>query len=363
MSRFYAGYGLDAAAMGEAVALERTLPTWPLLDGPTYQYGVQLFWSADTARGREIFDDIERGAEARNDPRTVGWARWFLGFLEWRAGNWEAAERLIADALDLMAQFDELAPPAEFPAAVVAAHRGQVDAARARSLGALGRGESAGIRIAESGHSWVLGFLQLSLGQPDLALPHLRRSYEIRNDFMLEPAQRLELGDLLEALIAVDALDEADGVIEVWRPRAAAVDRAWALAILHRGTALLRAARGDLDGAFGDFERALAEHARGPDPFHHARTLLALGRTRRRARHRAAARSTLDEARTGFERLGAPLWVDQTRAELARIGGRDPARATSPRPSGASPNSSPRAIPTARWRRPSSSPCTRWRPR
>jgi len=207
---------------------------------------------------------------------------------------------------------------------VVEAHRGQVDAARARSLGALGRGESAGIRIAESGHSRVLGFLQLSLGQPDLALPHLRRSYEIRNDFMLEPAQRLELGDLLEALIAMDALDEADGVIEVWRPRAAAVDRAWALAILHRGTALLRAARGDLDGAFGDFERALAEHARGPDPFHHARTLLALGRTHRRARHRAAARSTLDEARTGFERLGAPLWAEQTRAELARIGGRVP---------------------------------------
>ena len=324
VTRFYAGYGLDVAAMDEAVALERTLPSWPLRDGPTYQYGLQLFWSADTQRGRDILDDMARGAETRNDPLTGAWARWFLGFLEWRAGRWERADRLVADALDVMAQFEELAPPAEFPASVIAAHRGQVDAARARSVAAIGRGEAAGIRIAESGHSWVLGFLELSLGQPGLAVPHLQRSYEIRNDFMLEPAQRLELGDLLEALIAVGKLDAAAGIIDVWRPRAAAVDRAWMLAILHRGHGLLQAARGDVDSAFTDFERALAEHARSPDPFHRARTLLAVGRTRRRAGHAKAARSTLDDALVGFERLGSPLWADQTRAELARIGGRGP---------------------------------------
>jgi len=142
---------------------------------------------------------------------------------------------------------------------------------------------------------------------------------------MLEPAQRLELGDLLEALIAVGELDEADDVLTTWQERAAALDRAWALAILARSRGLLFAACGDLQGAFASFERALAEHDRSTDPFQRARTLLALGRTQRRAKRRRAARTALEEALTAFERLGAPLWSEQARAELARIGGRAPA--------------------------------------
>jgi len=55
---------------------------------------------------------------------------------------------------------------------------------------------------------------------------HLKRSYEIRNAFMLEPAQRLELGDLLEALIAVGELDKADEGLATWQERADALDRA-----------------------------------------------------------------------------------------------------------------------------------------
>ena len=54
--------------------------------------------------------------------------------------------------------------------------------------------------------------------------------------------------------------------------------------------------------------------------------LLALGRTQRRAKKRAAARATLEDARSRFEALGAPLWAAQARDELARIGGRAPSR-------------------------------------
>jgi DNA-binding CsgD family transcriptional regulator len=89
---------------------------------------------------------------------------------------------------------------------------------------------------------------------------------------------------------------------------------------------VVAAARGDLDGAFATFEEALAEHARTRDPFQHSRTLLALGTTQRRAKRRGAARTTLEQALAGFEQLGAPLWAEKTRAELARIGGRAPAR-------------------------------------
>jgi DNA-binding NarL/FixJ family response regulator len=58
------------------------------------------------------------------------------------------------------------------------------------------------------------------------------------------------------------------------------------------------------------------------DPLELARTLLSLGRVRRQAQHKRAARETLERALEIFEQLGARPWVDRTRSELRRIGGR-----------------------------------------
>ena len=66
----------------------------------------------------------------------------------------------------------------------------------------------------------------------------------------------------------------------------------------------------------------MSEHERVPMPFERARTLLALGSTRRRAKRRRAARESLDEALAIFEELGARLSSEKAREELARIGGR-----------------------------------------
>jgi DNA-binding CsgD family transcriptional regulator len=326
LMHFNTGRGLPVAEMEEALLLERSLADWPLHDGPTWVYGWQLCWLADVVRARELFQDVLTVVKARNDAAAEAEALWYLSLLEARSANWDEADRYSADSLDLWRQLGRLIPHHEFPAAVTAAHRGRIDDARARSQRALARAVAEGISIGQSGHSWVLGFVELSTGDVASALTHLRRSYEIRNAFMLEPAQRVELGDLLEALIASGELDEAEEILVTWEARANALDRAWALAILARCRGLLLAARGDHETAFASFARALTEHARSTDPFHHARTLLALGRTQRRAKKRGAARATLEDALARFETLGAPLWADQTRAELARIGGRAPSR-------------------------------------
>jgi DNA-binding CsgD family transcriptional regulator len=326
LMHFNAGRGIPTVEMAEALSLERSLADWPLDDGPTWVHGWQLWWSADVDRARDLFQEVLSAVKARNDAAGEAAALWSLALLESRAANWEEADRYATDSLDLWTQLGRVIPPYEFPAAIIAAHRGRIDDARARSQRAVARAEAEGIGIGQSGHSWVLGFVELSAGDAAGALPYLRRSYELRNAFMLEPAQRLELGDLLEALIAVGELDESDAILTTWEARAGALDRAWALAILARCRALLLAARGDLEDAFVSFERALSEHARSADPFHHARTLLAFGRTQRRAKKRGAARTTLEDALARFEQLGAPLWAEQTRAELARIGGRAPSR-------------------------------------
>jgi DNA-binding CsgD family transcriptional regulator len=323
---FNAGRGIPEAEMDEALRLERTLAGWPLEEGPTAVFGHQLCWSAEVGRARRLFHEAHDAVRARSDPRWESTALWYLGLVEWRAGNWTDAARYAAGALELDTQLGVVTLPSEYPTAIIDAHSGRVDAARTRALAAVARAEEERMSIAESGFSWVLGFVELSLGNPATALTHLRRTTERRRAFVLEPGMHLGVGDLLEALIANGELDEADDVLAADEGRATALDRAWALAILARCRGLLFAARGNFEGAFLAFERALAEHARTTDPFHHARTLLALGRTQRRAKRRGAARATLEDAQARFEALGAPLWAAQTRAELARIGGRAPSR-------------------------------------
>ena len=74
--------------------------------------------------------------------------------------------------------------------------------------------------------------------------------------------------------------------------------------------------------AVDQLEAARDEAALVGQPFELARTLLGLGVVRRRARQKRQARETLQEALAIFEELGAELWAEQARTELARIGGR-----------------------------------------
>jgi DNA-binding NarL/FixJ family response regulator len=73
---------------------------------------------------------------------------------------------------------------------------------------------------------------------------------------------------------------------------------------------------------------ALRALPRAPAPFRRGRDLLVLGRLLRQTRRRSDARAALEQAKATFTDLGAPLWVERTEEELARLGGRTPAGAT-----------------------------------
>ena len=70
-------------------------------------------------------------------------------------------------------------------------------------------------------------------------------------------------------------------------------------------------------------------NARSPSrarlPLERGRTLLCLGTVRRQAQQKKAAREALEQALAIFDELGARLWAEKARAELARISGRAPA--------------------------------------
>ena len=170
----------------------------------------------------------------------------------------------------------------------------------------------------------ISGFLELSVGDFEAAEAELG---PLRRDLAAagfgEPAViafRFHQNEI-EALVGLGRLDEAAELVEELEERGRRLDRPWALAMAGRGRALLCNARGDLQGALAAADEAVHTHARLAEPFELARTLLALGIVQRRLRRNRAARETLQSAFDRFEALGAPLWADRARAELARIGG------------------------------------------
>jgi hypothetical protein len=59
-------------------------------------------------------------------------------------------------------------------------------------------------------------------------------------------------------------------------------------------------------------------------PFEVVRTLLVAGAIERRRRRKRAAREFLERAAADFDDLGARLWAERARTELARVSGRRP---------------------------------------
>ena len=85
---------------------------------------------------------------------------------------------------------------------------------------------------------------------------------------------------------------------------------------------MLCAAEGDLAAASAAFDGALLQLVGTPFGFERGRTLLCQGMARRQASQKKAARQALEQALAIFDEVGAQLWGEKARAELARIGGR-----------------------------------------
>lgn len=151
----------------------------------------------------------------------------------------------------------------------------------------------------------------------------LWRAWElVRETGLGDPGLALFVPDAAEVLIRLGHLEEAEPMIAWLEERGRTLDRPRALATGARCRATWLATTGDLDGALASFNQAAKEHERLTDHFELARTLLALGAVRRRAKHKRPARVALEEALGIFERLGAVPWAERTRAELVTIGGR-----------------------------------------
>jgi DNA-binding CsgD family transcriptional regulator len=245
----------------------------------------------------------------------------YLSAVERLAGRYERARQAAREAM-LVGGGQPLVG-ALYDAAAADAYLGRVEEARGAALQAARLSKDTGEGLFWINTSAVLGFIELSLGNVAAATKILQP--------LLAPAKATGCNDpgifeivpnAAHALLELGEYDAARPLIEELEERGRALDSAFCLSQAARLYGLLAAAEGETEAAFDHFQVALREHERLPVPFEHARTLLALGATLRRARRKAEARETLGQALAIFEELGARLWAERTREELARISGR-----------------------------------------
>ncbi len=249
-----------------------------------------------------------------------------LAQLECWSGNWPLASRYAEQSSELAEQFGQsyFGPPAM--CALIDAHLGNVERARATVAARL---EAVEDPATVPLYLRALGFLELSLGDTAAAARHLSRAVEITEGFGIrEPGVFRIHADLIEALIGTGELDRAEAVLGDLQARADASRIPWSLATGARCRGLLLSAHGELGAAEDSLEDALTEHERSPMPLERGRTLLALGLLQRRRNERRSAHESLEQARTIFEDLGAPLWAARAQRELRPLGGRPTSRLT-----------------------------------
>jgi DNA-binding CsgD family transcriptional regulator len=288
-------------------------------------------WVGDYNTSRTDLQALVTYLEERGDESGMPVALYRLSEIECFAGNWTASERYAALACEAAEETHQSAvrPFTLYAKALIEAHLGRVDSARAAAREGMALAETVSTTPGLALNGSALAFLELSVG--DAAEAH--RVAGPLTDLVEampahEPAVFRFIAEEIEALIRLGDLERAVTLLDRFEARGRKVGRTWALAAAGRCRALLLAARGDLSAAKEALEGAMDEHDRLSEPFELGRTLLVRGVIQRRAKEKRAARESLGRALYIFDRLGAAVWSNRARGELERTGPRpsqDPA--------------------------------------
>ena len=333
MVSFLNGDGIAHERLARALELEDRGHRRPIFTSPRFIAGLLQMWTGDLDTAVRTLTElraerIERGADS--DIPT------FSLYLVWAylwQGDSERAARLVDEDLAAVALLADrgLEALALSAAALVSAHRGDVELARERSDQALESFTALSWWTGTVWPRWAKGFAELSVGDAAAAHAALGPLTEALPSLGLaDPVGIVFVPDEIDALVALGELDSAQALITLLARLGDAHDRPWAIAAAARGRGVRHAARGELDDAIAAFADALVAHDRAGMPFERARTLLALGRVLRRRKQWSQTRETLREAAETFERTGALRWAGLARNELARAGERtsDPSELT-----------------------------------
>lgn len=320
---FCGGGGVQRPIFERGIALDPSAGA----EFPRAHLATILLDSGDFAEARVLLDTLAAETMRDGDLASAAVHRFHLAELELWTGDWHAAIEQADESLLLRQHAEQPSAPL-YVKAMAHACLGQVEDARREAEEGLEDAERTEDVVYVMQNLYVLGFVELSLGDHGASHEHLGRAVDL-----LRPRWNREFGDChvvpdeIECLVALGRLDRAEDLVAWMDEVGRRTDRPWTIATGERSRALLLAARGDLDGATGALERAIAAHERLAMPFELARTLLVQGDVERRRKRRASARSTLETALASFEELGALLWARKAGESITRLGVRTEAQA------------------------------------
>ncbi len=319
--------GVTPGVLERAFELEELVGPLPTHTTPTLVEGVRLMYADEHQPAREALQRAVTVGVARGDDPAQTVALFHLTVLECRAGEWSRADEHAEELLEAGEQrgLEFRGGLSLWIRGLLDAYLGRLDQAHARAIEGISRSnEDDQHRFLERNLA-LLGLIDMSAGDYEAAAerlaPLVRRLQERGTG---EPSQYPAREIAIEALVAVGDVDEARVQLEWLEEAARRLGTPWPLAMSGRCRGLLQAAEGDFQAALASCEKALEVHERMPVPFERARTLLIYGTILRRTKRRKAARETIETALGIFDALPAPVWAENARAELARIGGRPP---------------------------------------
>ncbi|MGH2922322.1 MAG: LuxR C-terminal-related transcriptional regulator, partial [Gaiellaceae bacterium] len=302
------------ALAAEHRSVRGSFPIFPT----TYLVALERMMAGKLAEARELMEAslafmVRSGREHDRWPILSSLVR-----LELEAGNWEAADRYFQAAEELASYVNDRWTDGNMTglAGLNATLRGRVVDARRLSSEGIRHGESFHLPSLVAANRAVLGFLELSLGEPAAAW----RTFS-------EPPAALErrfplhgfpdpMLNAVEALVALGRLDDAESLLARFDARWP--DHGWAMPARLRCHALLLLARRELEPALAAAEEAVIASEVVGFPLDRGRALLAAGEALRRLGQRRRAAEKLDAAKHVFVELGAPLWVARAEKELRR---------------------------------------------
>ncbi|BBZ27435.1 transcriptional regulator [Mycolicibacterium madagascariense] len=316
------GLGLDRHTLDRAIALEdRDVPT-PAPFSASAVDAVAPAWLGRLGESESKLRSLLAQSATRGSEPDVQWLQFHAAMVDVWLGRYADAARLAEEMRTRAAQLGgmHVRVLAAVPAALAAAYTGREQDARREIAEALAESALPDGRWRTTWPPVVLGFLEVSLGNYEQGLGVLRpllSHWQHAEDS--DMTMHFVIPDAIEAMVALDDLDEADALAELMERDGARLRHPWLLATAARCRSMVLAARGDLAGAERAALRAMAAHEGDTVPFERARTQLLLAELQRRLRRRQAARTTIEGALATFDALGTPAWSARASAELARI--------------------------------------------
>ncbi len=309
------GQGLNRAWIDEALALEEPNRELSTEMRPSLIAGDIAVYVGELSRATRILTELHQSMYEQGFESDQVLVASHLIWAECWRGNLARAEALAADSMEAARRLgspsvDSLA--ASY-AALASAWSGDGATTRSRAARATALVEQTRFAVGGMWAAWAMAILALAAGDGATAARALAglSSAVLAEGVPVEPARAPFIPEAIEAAILTGDLDGAETLLALLQQSAERVGRTWALASAARCRALLMAARGDLAEARDAASRAV-EVGRGLEHrLELARSLLALGEVQRRARHRSAAASAFDEARSIFEAAGASIWVQR----------------------------------------------------